>query len=155
MTRTRMRLPPWSIVLLVGGLAGCHAREVARAEVDMCAGNEACPTPWTACRPGSTCVLRGRLTLSQGEPAWAAVLEDGEHCAKLALPDDFYARTQAWRGSEVIVIGQAFLQPDGDATQVLMWYSHEGRKVSMGACDHGVEIFVDRMVGTRGRRWPR
>jgi len=108
-----------------------------------------------SCQSGSFCTVTGKLRLHQGQPAWAALVVSGDSCAKLALPDDFYAAAAQWNGAVVEVTGQAFAQPgfdDGDL--ITLWYTERGRKLSMGMCDGGVGIYVESMHSRRGRSWP-
>lgn len=109
-----------------------------------------------ACRAGTTCVVSGELRLHQGAPAWAALVVAGNQCAKLALPDDFYAAAKQWNGSVVKVTGQAFEQPDFDQSTglIMLWYTERDRKLSLGMCDGGVGIYVDSMRSRSGRAWP-
>lgn len=109
-----------------------------------------------ACRAGMSCVVSGQLRLHQGQPAWAALVVAGDKCAKLALPDDFYAAAKQWNGSVVEVTGQAFEQPDFDESTglVMLWYTERDRKLSLGMCDGGVGIYVDSMRSRSGRAWP-
>ncbi|WP_162125647.1 hypothetical protein [Pseudoxanthomonas wuyuanensis] len=104
-----------------------------------------------------TCALEGKLYLHPGEPAGAALLLSGEECAKLALPDFFYADPvrKKWNGKKVKVVGRAFLQPgiDSDGDGVLMWYAERDRKLALGMCDGGMGIYVISLEAS-GEVWP-
>ena len=110
-----------------------------------------------SCVPGSTCTLEGKLELFPGQPAGAAVLSDGNQCAKLALPDGFYADPlrQRWHKKAVRLEGRAFAQPNAETDMgVLSWYAQEDRKLATGMCDQGLGIYVDTLQSTSGEAWP-
>lgn len=100
--------------------------------------------------------MTGKLSLLAGQPAWASILQNGRTCYKLALPDDFYDQASRWDGKVVNVRGDAFEQSDqNDPDQVLMWFEYRGRRMSMGACDHGTAIYVTEIAGAQRRlSWP-
>jgi hypothetical protein len=109
-----------------------------------------------ACVVGERCIVEGKLNLQLGGSAWIAILESGDTCAKLALPDDFYADAKQWNGKRVGVTGQVFEQPNfdnGDGT-VATWYKRQGRKLELGVCDHGIGIYVESMRTSTGKEWP-
>ena len=109
-------------------------------------------TGGSSCTPGAPCVVTGQLTLLSGEPAWAAILETGPDCYKLALPDSFYDQAKNWNGKPVSVVGGGF---DQFAQDDMLWFDYRGRKMSMGACDHGTAIFVTKITGPAGTlQWP-
>lgn len=110
-----------------------------------------------ACTAGATCTLGGTLQLFPGEPAGAAVLAKNGQCAKLALPDGFYADPlrQQWHNQVVEVQGRAFVQPNTETDLgVLSWYSEKDRKLATGMCDHGTGIYVDTLRSASGQTWP-
>lgn len=110
-----------------------------------------------ACVAGGTCTLGGKLELFPGEPAGAAILSDGGVCAKLALPDGFYADPlrKQWNGKVVKVEGRTFTQPNTETELgVLSWYAEKDRKLATGMCDHGLGIYVDTLRSTSGGVWP-
>ncbi|WAC64026.1 hypothetical protein OVA13_04385 [Pseudoxanthomonas sp. SL93] len=100
--------------------------------------------------------MEGELQLHAGEPAWVAVLQSGNKCAKLALPDSFYSDAEQWRGKKVSVSGRAFQQPSfeqsGDA--VPFWYTEKDRKLALGVCDDGIGLYVESMRSQAGKAWP-
>lgn len=105
-----------------------------------------------SCAPGAPCDAKGKLTLLPGEPAWAAILETGQSCYKLALPEAFYDQAKNWNGKYVAVVGGGF---DQYAQDDMLWLEYRGRKMSMGACDHGTAIFVTQISGPAGTlHWP-
>lgn len=106
------------------------------------------------CVFGSECVLEGKLSLNPGAPAWAALLEAGDQCAKLALPDSFYADANKWDGKKVMVRGRAFRQP-GMAVEggVLFWYKEKERKLAFGMCDGGIGVYVESIRSSSGELW--
>lgn len=108
------------------------------------------------CVAGKACTITGKLTLHPGQPAWAALLVAGNECAKLALPDTFYAESRTWNGRTVVVTGRAFEQPslDEDGGVFALWYTELERKLPMGMCDSGIGIYVDTMRSRNGRSWP-
>jgi len=109
-----------------------------------------------ACAAGSPCTLRGVLQMFPGEPAGAAVLSDGGRCAKLALPDAFYADPlrKQWHNKAVVVEGRAFAQPNTQTDMgVLSWYAEKDRKLATGMCDHGPGIYVDTLRSASGETW--
>lgn len=110
-----------------------------------------------SCAAGTQCEMEGELQLHAGEPAWAAVLESGGKCAKLALPDSFYADAGQWRGEKVNVSGRAFQQPDFDQSgdAVPLWYTEQDRKLALGMCDDGIGIYVESMRSRTGKAWPK
>lgn len=112
---------------------------------------------FSECVAGKECTLEGTLRLHAGEPAWAAILESDDKCAKLALPDEFYADARQWNGKKVTVSGRAFGQPgdDGSDGTVLFWYTERDRKLAMGMCDQGMGIYVNSMQSRSGRKWPQ
>ncbi|WP_282297738.1 hypothetical protein [Stenotrophomonas sp. PS02289] len=110
-----------------------------------------------SCKPGSHCVVVGRLTLHPGAPAGAALVSKGDDCVKLALPDAFYSDVAQgrWNNQLVSVDGVGFLQPDTRMEdEVLMWYSFKDRRLSTGMCDDGPGIYVERMRSHAGHAWP-
>lgn len=111
-----------------------------------------------ACAAGSPCTLGGVLQLFPGEPAGAAVLSDGNSCAKLALPDAFYADPlrRQWHNKAVVAEGRAFAQPNTQtAMGVLSWYADKDRKLATGICDNGLGIICGHpALGVRkGMAW--
>ena len=140
--RTRLLI---SAVAAAGSMSACSTmpRAIDAATIE-------------ACRAGMPCVVSGELRLHQGQPAWAALVFAGDKCAKLALPDDYYAAAKQWNGSVVEVTGQAFEQPDFDESTglVMLWYTERDRKLSLGMCDGGVGIYVDSIRSRSGRVWP-
>jgi hypothetical protein len=127
--------------------------------ISLCQGCMFNPVPQSAapCKAGSLCTLHGKLVLLPGAPAGAAIVDIGDECVKLALPDEFYAepvRSQ-WNGRKVTVEGFAFAQPDSNIDgDLLTWYSEKDRRLAIGACDNGLGIYVDRMRAKAGRTWP-
>ncbi|MCE4369704.1 hypothetical protein [Xanthomonas hortorum] len=110
-----------------------------------------------ACSPGAACTLGGKLQLFPGEPAGAAILTDSGQCAKLALPDAFYADPlhQRWHDRVVEVQGRAFAQPDTETDLgVLSWFSEQDRKLATGMCDHGPGVYVETLRSASGQAWP-
>lgn len=110
-----------------------------------------------ACAAGATCKLGGKLQLFPGEPAGAAILSDGDHCAKMALPDAFYADPlrERWHNKAVVVEGRAFAQPNTQTDLgVLSWYAEKDRKLATGMCDQGLGIYVDTLRSASGLTWP-
>jgi hypothetical protein len=108
-----------------------------------------------SCDAGTECAMEGKLQLHAGEPAWAAVLESGDKCAKLALPDGFYLDAEQWNGKRVSVSGSAFEQPTFDESNgtVMLWYTERDRKLALGMCDHGIGIYVESMRSSSGKKW--
>ena len=105
-----------------------------------------------SCTPGAPCHAKGKLTLLPGEPAWAAILKAGPNCYKLALPEAFYDQANNWNGKSVAVMGGGF---DQFAQDEMLWFEYRGRKMSMGACDHGTAIYVTHISGPAGTlQWP-
>ena len=100
-----------------------------------------------SCTPGAPCDAKGKLTLLPGEPAWAAILEAGPNCYKLSLPEAFYDHAKKWNGTSVAVVGEGFEQ---FAEDDMLWFEYRGRRVSMGACDHGTAIYVTKISGPAG-----
>ncbi len=99
--------------------------------------------------------MEGKLQLYAGEPAWAAVLGSGDRCAKLALPDGFYADAKQRNGQRVRVLGHAFEQPAFDESNemTVLWYTEQDRKLARGICDHGTGVYVESMRLKSGREW--
>lgn len=131
-----------TIAVAVCGLSACaHSREIKQ---------------FSSCVAGKECTVEGKLSLHAGQPAWAALLEAGDKCAKLALPDAFYANAKTWNGKNVSVIGRAFQQPGFDESNgmVTLWYTERDRKLAMGMCDHGIGIYVESMRSSTGNDWP-
>lgn len=111
--------------------------------------------PVSLCEAGNPCELTGKLTLHEGEPATAAILDVAGTCAKLALPDGFQEALRTSIGKKVSVQGRAFAQPSfSDADGVVLWYSEQGRKLPLGICDHGIGVFVDTVSLPSGETWP-
>lgn len=109
-------------------------------------------TRGSSCAPGAPCDVKGQLTLLPGQPAWAAILRAGPDCYKLALPEAFYDQVDNWNGKSVAVMGAGF---DQYAQDGMLWFEYRGRKVSMGACDHGAAIYVTQISGPAGTlHWP-
>jgi hypothetical protein len=108
------------------------------------------------CTTGSQCNLEGRLNLRPGAPAWAALLEAKDDCAKLALPDEFYVDAKKWDGKIVEVSGRAFAQPNSSTENgVLYWYTEKDRKLAIGMCDGGIGVYVESMrTSSGGQLWP-
>lgn len=107
-----------------------------------------------ACQPGEYCAITGRLRLHPGQPAWAALVVAGDDCAKLALPDSFYADASQWDDAYVQVTGTAFAPPLFDDSELIaLWYTEGDRKLALGMCDGGIGIYVDSMRSRRGRVW--
>lgn len=110
---------------------------------------------FSACVAGTQCTLKGKLNLQSGAPAWAALLEAGDSCAKLALPDDFYSDASKWNGKRVEVSGRAFRQPSTDTDDgFITWYTEKERKLAVGVCDGGMGIYVESIKSRSGQRWP-
>lgn len=110
-----------------------------------------------SCVAGHVCSLGGELQLHPGTPAGAAILLDGEKCAKLALPDEFFKEPTRghWNDRRVRAEGRAFLQPDTQTDRgVLMWYAEKDRKLATGMCDGGPGIYVDTLRSASGETWP-
>lgn len=110
-----------------------------------------------ACVVGKECTVQGRLSLHAGQPpAWVALLEAGDECAKLALPDDFYRDKKKWDGKEITVTGHAFEQPGFDESKgiLTLWYTEKDRKLALGMCDSGPGIYVESMRSGTGQEWP-
>jgi hypothetical protein len=110
-----------------------------------------------ACAAGSPCTLEGMLQLFPGEPAGAAVLSDGDRCAKLALPDAFFVDPlrKQWHSKAVVAEGRAFAQPNYQTELgVLSWYAEKDRKLATGMCDHGPGIYVDTLRSASRETWP-
>lgn len=111
--------------------------------------------PISSCKSGNQCTVSGQLQLHLGQPAWAALVVAGNECAKLALPDEFYAHAAKWKGANVVVTGNGFSQPDFAENGVaILWYSERDRKLSLGMCDGGIGVYVESMRATNGSRWP-
>lgn len=109
------------------------------------------------CTAGQECTAEGVLSLHAGQPpAWVALLEVDDKCAKLALPDEFYRDRQQWDGKKVTVTGRAFVQPSFDESNgmVTLWYTERDRKLALGMCDHGIGIYVESMRSSSGTEWP-
>lgn len=109
-----------------------------------------------ACSAGHACIVRGTLQLFPGQPAGAAILSVADRCAKLALPDAFYAEAlrKRWHEQTVTVEGRAFDQPEMETDiGVLSWYSEQDRKLATGMCDHGLGIYVETLRATSGSTW--
>lgn len=124
-------------------LAGC-AHRIERGGFDTCTF-------------GHTCTLGGKLELFSGEPAGSAVMSDGNQCAKLALPDEFYTDPlrKRWHKQAVRVEGRAFAQPSPEGNVgVLSWYAEKDRRIATGMCDQGVGIYVDTLQSSSGEVWP-
>lgn len=111
---------------------------------------------FSACVLGEECIVEGKLNLQAGEPAWAALVENGDSCAKLALPESFYSDAQLWNGKKVRVAGRAFQQPkfDDGGGMVVLWYTEKDRKLALGVCDGGPGIYVESMRSGTGQEWP-
>jgi hypothetical protein len=108
-----------------------------------------------ACQHGDRCAIEGKLNLQAGEPAWAAIVESGDSCAKLALPDSFYGDAKRWNGKKVFVEGRSFRQPDfnGSNGMAVLWYTEKDRKLALGMCDSGPGIYVESMRTKAGMKW--
>lgn len=142
-----------------------HPYTVLTIVAVVACGLSACAAPqsrnqsniFDACIAGKECTAEGTLSLHAGQPpAWVALLEAGDACAKLALPDDFYSDRQAWDGKKITVSGRAFEQPGFDESQgiVTLWYTELDRKLALGMCDHGIGIYVESMRSSTGKEWP-
>lgn len=129
------------VTIAVCGLSACAHQQEA--------------TSIGSCTAGAECEMKGELQLHAGEPTWAAVLESGGKCAKLALPLSFYSDARQWSGKKVSVVGRAFRQPnfDGSNDIVPLWYTEQGRKLALGICDHGIGIYVESMRSSAGKEW--
>ena len=124
---------------------------VALAALAGCVHNPA-TTP-VACTVGSSCSIEGRLTLHPGEPASAAIVESGNTCFKVALPEDFYVGSKDWNGNNIKVTGRSFQQRTFNDDEAVLWYSEQDRKLAMGMYGQGLDIYADSMQTASGKSW--
>ena len=96
------------------------------------------------CTIGETCNLKGQIWVSLGQNGNTGVLQSGDQCIALVVPDYIAYNSNELNFKAVSITGEVHIQPYFSGTGIIS-YELKDRSVLTGACETGKIIYVTEL----------